>query len=841
MPRLPIDSCLDKLSQTLAQHNCVLLSAAPGAGKTTVVPLHLWQQGLACGRKILMLEPRRMAARNAATFMAQSLNEPVGETVGYRIRLEQKISTKTAIEVVTEGVLTRLLQADPELTDYGLIIFDEFHERHLHTELGLALSLQSQALLRDDLKILIMSATLDGLDLATKLNAPLIESAGQSYPLTLHYRPQPLHNSSLLQHCTAVIFEALQQSGDILVFLPGVREINQLTEQLAEQLAGKVNAEILPLHGSLKEQQQRRALRPSNQRKIILATNIAESSLTIDGVRIVIDSGLERRNEFHLASGQNQLKTGFISQASSVQRAGRAARQAEGVCFRLWSESQQHSLEPSIRPEIAQSDLAPLLLELKQWGAEADELFWLTPPPAPALNQATDLLSTLALLNPQGQLTEHGKACAQLGIEPRLAHALLVLARFENPQAVSIACELIALMQEFPNNLRQSDDLLRLMAQAQADKHRWNNRILPLATSLKHKLSAIKATQNQAANLEKLSIDDVPALFLALAYPDRIAKARGQNQDYLLANGRGAKLLERSDLIGAGFLACSDISIQQQGIIRLAAVLPEHIIEQLKTLQPQFFHTQTRVGFQDNGQYIAEEQQTLGSLVLSSKALPVLTAEQWQQAWNSYFNEHGLALLNWDTQALQLKARMQLLQEHFSKQESPAKQENSSWPDMSDEALLENLEQWLLPFLTQARHVRDLAKVNLTSALLSLLDWQQQRQLAELAPTHLPVPSGSNIQLDYQASPPVLAVKLQEMFGQQQTPSILNGQLAVMVHLLSPARRPVQITQDLAYFWQHSYHEVRKDLRGRYPKHPWPENPLEAQATRFTKNKSKQN
>src|SRR5690554_5504954 len=825
---LPITAVLPELLSTLASHTCVLLSAQPGAGKTTVVPLALLNEAWLQGQKIILLEPRRMAARNAATFMASSLNEAVGQTVGYRIRLENKTSTNTRIEVVTEGVLTRMLQADPELSGVGLIIFDEFHERHLHADLGLALALHSQELLRDDLKILVMSATLDVQNLTTELNAPLVSSEGRSFPLELHYRAASSSHSYnyLADLCTKVIHEALAYEDDILVFLPGVREIKQLQDKLSSLPAEYL---VLPLHGQLPDKEQKAAIEPAdNQRKIILATNIAESSLTINGVRIVIDSGLERRNEFHVSSGLSELKTRYISQASSEQRAGRAARQASGVCFRLWPQSQQERLDKFIQPEILNADLAPLLLELYQWGATVDELFWLNPPPAAALNKAQQLLLQLGfIIAEQDQLSEHGLACSTLCIEPRLAHALDVLNELN---AGEQAAELIALMQEFPANQRQSDDINRLYQQVKNNKHLWQNRIQPLANRLISLLKNLPFKElNKQDNVEK---EDVPALLFALAFPDFIGQQRANSEQFLLANGRGATLLSQSDLLSSDCLACADFSVNKQTLIRLAAALPLHIIDLLEELAPQLFSVQTEIGFQTNGQFIAKENKQLGRLVLASKQLPNLNAEQWQQAWKNYIQQQGLDCLHWSDEAVQIRARLALV---HSELEKSAADKNQAWPEVSDEALLSNLDHWLLPFLINARHLKHLEKVDLKGALLSLLDWQQQQALNSLVPTHFTVPSGSKIQIDYSQNPPVLAVKLQEMFGYEGQPAVLNGKVPLLIHLLSPARRPLQVTSDLPHFWRNTYADVRKDMRGRYPRHPWPEDPLNAVATRFTK------
>lgn len=810
---LPIDDVLPALHQSLSIHKNVLLIATPGAGKTTRVPLSLLHQPWLNGQRIIMLEPRRLAARNAAQFMAQQLNETVGRSVGYRIRLEQCLSVNTRIEVVTEGILTRMLQDDPELSGVGLVIFDEFHERHLHADLALALVHQCQQLWRPDLRLLVMSATLDEQALSQALNAPVIESQGRSYPVSVHYRARPSQRHSI-EHLTSIIREALQHDGDVLVFLPGVKDIQQLQASLHGLCDDLL---VLPLHGQLSDEQQRQALRPAPQgkRKIILSTNIAESSLTIDGIRIVIDSGLERRLSLDVARGISRLTTQHISQASATQRAGRAGRQAPGHCYRLWSE-EEHARRPQhIRAEILDADLAPMLLELLQWGTTAQDVLWLTPPPLPALQQATQQLQQFGFLDAPQQLSAHGKLCAQLGIEPRFAHALVSA---HQHHCANDAAELIALLQEWPHKQRHSDDLERLINQARVSPL-WTERIQPLAQRLLKRLP--KTSQASTTPLSN-------ALILALAFPDRIAQRRDHSERFVLSNGRGAQLLPDSDLIHANYLAIGELSDSQQHAtsqIRLASALSLDDLQRLQTLAPQLFTQHTVLEWQDNGQFLAEQQVRLGRLIIRRTPMPQLTPEQWQQAWHELILQQGLAVLPWQDANLQLRARLALMHQY-----------DSDFPDVSDEALLNTLEDWLLPYCSEARHLRDLARIDLNHALLSLLSYPQQQRLQALLPTHFTVPSGSCVAIDYLQTPAVLAVKLQEMFGYAGQPTVLNGTLPLMLHLLSPAKRPLQITQDLPHFWQHSYQEVRKEARGRYPKHPWPEDPLSAQATKLTKN-----
>ncbi|MDK2777439.1 MAG: ATP-dependent helicase HrpB [Pseudomonadota bacterium] len=572
---LPIDDLLPAIRDHLSQQPNLLLSAAPGAGKTTRVPLALLQEPWLAGKKILLLEPRRLAARNAARFMAEQLGEAVGEQVGYRIRLEQKISAATRIEVLTEGILTRLLQDDPELTGVGLVIFDEFHERHLHSDLALALVHQCQQLLRPDLRLLVMSATLDEHALQQPLQAPLLHSEGRSHAVVTHYRPRADANTRLPQHIAAVVSEALQQAGDMLVFLPGTADIRHTRELLQQRLPESI--QLLPLHGQLSDKEQKTALQPAadGSRRIILATNIAESSLTIDGVRIVIDSGLERRLSFSPQTGVSELKTRPVSRASATQRAGRAGRQASGVCYRLWPESEHERRDAHIRAEILDADLAPLQLELLQWGAASGELLWLDPPPAASLSQASQTLHALGIQQ-DNRLTEHGRLCATLGTEPRLAHLLVCAARLGMARS---ACELIALLQEWPHRLRHSDDLPRLLQQARRQQSLWQQRVRPLADQLYRRL-----TQQLSVASET---DADPALLVALAWPERIARRRhaGQNR-FLLANGSGAELTETSDLFNCEWLALADISGGQPNRIRLAAELSPAALDCLQDTAP---------------------------------------------------------------------------------------------------------------------------------------------------------------------------------------------------------------------------------------------------------------
>jgi ATP-dependent helicase HrpB len=837
-PDLPIEPMLGDINKHLQEHNSLLLTAEPGAGKTTRVPLALLEADWLHGQQIILLEPRRLAARNAALYMASQLGENVGQRVGYQIRLEQKSSAATRILVITEGILTRMLQADPELSGVGLIIFDEFHERHLQSDLALALAHQSQQLLRPDLRLLVMSATLDTDTLGSALQAPLLHCPGRGYPVQTLYRPASNQNERLAEHTCRVIREALKQplannsAGHILVFLPGTADIRRTGQLLTEQLGDRQSGiSILPLHGQLDDQAQKAALASTTRgnRKVLLATNIAESSLTLDGVSIVIDSGLERRMEFSPASGLSELTTRNISQASATQRQGRAGRQSPGICYRLWPETEHSRRAAHISPEIARQDLSPLLLELLNWGASASELLWLTPPPAAALAQASDLLARLGIsdgANPP-TLTAHGRQCATAGLEPRWAHALIKAAEQGMGRAAS---ELVALIQEGNRSGSQNQDDLERLLQYSRQQGFWRSRILPLAQRWADTL-----------NLPKRDTQTLqPALLVALAYPDRIARLRAAcgsgSSRYQLANGSGAELSAQSSLADEPWLAIADMTAGNPNRIRLAVPIQDKQLEQLQQWQPQLVTEILDIRWQDNGTLLTEQQQRIGKLVWKARKPGSLSNAQWQQVWQNWFSSEparAFDTLDWNEDARQLQARIILVGSFLQQNRQP---QASDWPDVSPQTLHTDLYSLLGPWLDNIRSQRELARLNMAEVLKNRLDWNQQQLLEQLAPVAFRVPSGSAISIDYCQQPPVLAVKLQEMFGTQQQPAILNGQLALMIHLLSPARRPVQVTGDLPGFWRSTYADVRKDLRGRYPKHPWPEDPLSAEATALTKN-----
>ena len=840
MTDLPVQAVLAELDQQLASHPAVVLQAPPGAGKTSLVPLALLNSRWLARQKIILLEPRRLAARAAAERLAQLLGEQVGQTVGYRIRLETRISAATRIEVVTEGVLQRLLQTDPELPGVGLVIFDEFHERSLEADLGLALCVQTQDYLRDDspLKLLVMSATLDAAGVSQLLNnAPLVSSAGRQYPVRIEYGDAVSPGQPLEPAVEQAILQALAvESGSVLVFLPGTAEIRRLQQRLREPLLRYPDVDLAPLYGALELSAQRQAIAPAaaGRRKLVLATPIAETSLTIDGVNVVIDSGWCREPAFDPVSGLTRLHTRRISQASAEQRAGRAGRLQAGVCYRLWSAGQHQQLAAQGSPEILQADLAPLALQLAHWGInDPSELLWLDRPPAAALQQGRDLLVQLGGLVPTvggWELTPHGAALASLPMHPRLAHMVL---RGQMLGLAQVACQLAAILGE--------RDILRGVEDADLSR-RLAAMKLPQAEP-----ALDKGAQQRAAKLASQWQRSLPStvlespvaqadsehwagLLLALAYPDRIAQRRaGPGSDYRLANGRAAEFAQVDSLEQQEWLVIAElgghVSQRNARIFRAAALDPKWITTYLSDVLEG---VQTLEWDPRSATLLAEQQQRIGALVYSRKPLDTIDPQQRRSALCDVVRKQGLVLLPWSPALRQWQARILLLRQ-LEMQTSP--DQTSRWPDVSDTALLATLDSWLAPWLDPVRRLAHFAQLDLAAILATLLPWPLPQELEEQAPTHWTVPTGSRIRIDYSESPPVLAVRLQELFGSGETPRIARGQLALKLQLLSPARRPVQVTQDLAGFWTGSYAQVRKDLRGRYPKHYWPDDPLQAQPT----------
>jgi ATP-dependent helicase HrpB len=836
LPPLPIVAALPDLATALAQGRQVVLEAPPGAGKSTVVPLALLDADWRGDSRILMLEPRRLAARAVAQRMAAWLGESAGERVGFRTRLESRAGPATRIEVVTEGILTRMLQRDPALEGVACVVFDEFHERNLQGDLGLALALECQRHLRPELRLLVMSATLDGDALARLLDdARFVRAPGRAYAVQTIYAPVPTAASpqSLPQLVTNRILQALSaHPGDLLAFLPGAGEIRRIVTALAAALPAD-QYDVLPLYGDLATSAQDAALRPDPQRrrKVIVATNIAETSLTIEGVRIVVDAGLERRLRFDPATGMSRLETLRISRASAEQRCGRAGRTADGVCYRLWSESAHAALLPQAPAEILEADLAPLALELACWGAaDAAELRWIDPPPAATLAQARDLLTRLEAIDADGRVTALGRAMAALGVHPRLAHMLL---RARTLGLARLACELAGLLSE-RDPLRQAGGAPDPDVRTRIDALRGHalppgvtvdqpglRRVERVVQQLERQLERQRGGREPAP--AAVAESDAPGLLLAFAYPDRIGRARaGDAGRYLLSGGRGAALPGPAALARAEYIAVAALDAgAREARIQLAApvdlqLLLEHFAHLVEHAESVEWDARTET-------VVARRIRSVGGLVIEEAPLRDIGSRA-AAAMLAGVRSLGLGCLPWTRELQQWRARVAFARASDSRSDA-------AWPDVSDDALLGSLEQWLAPWLGGITRRDQLGRVDLAGALHALLDWQAQRQLDAYAPTHCTVPSGSRVAIDYASGVPTLSVRLQEVFGLKASPRIADGRVPVTMALLSPARRPVQVTRDLESFWARGYHEVRKELKGRYPKHYWPDDPREAVAT----------
>jgi ATP-dependent helicase HrpB len=864
-----------------------VLSAPPGAGKTTRVPLALLEQPWLEGRRIVMLEPRRLAARAAAAYMARLLDQPVGGTIGYRVRLDTRVSARTRVEVVTEGVLTRMLQDDPALDGTGVVVFDEFHERSIHADLGLALALQSQAVLRPDLRLLVMSATLDEAGVAALLDdAPVVRSEGRAHAVrTLHLQRRV--EGHIEPAVASAVLRALDaHEGDILAFLPGAAEIRRTAERL-EGAALPPHIAVMPLFGDLPQEAQDRAIAPSpaGRRKVVLATAIAETSLTIEGVRVVVDSGLMRVPRFSPRTGMTRLVTVPVSRAAADQRRGRAGRLGPGTCYRLWTEADDTALLAHRPPEIAEADLAPLALELAAWGvSDPLELRWIDPPPTAAFAQARDLLAELDALDDDGRITAHGRSMARLATHPRLAHMLLRAAALDDAHVLPVACSLAALLAE--------RDILRVPAAgggpgggggsaggwsgsgaapagganwgggaAPAGGANWGGGAAPAGganrgggadpdvrlrlallhggggaphghvidrgalqrarTEARQWLRQVGSRGTRAATTSPTGDEDAAGLLLALAYPDRIGQRRGARGRFLLRNGRGAAIDPHHNLAGEEFIVAAEVGGHgRDSRVFLAAPLPRAELERHFAGQVR---TEQEVGWDAAAAVVrAREVRRLGALVLGERPLQQPPLERIAAAWLDAIRAQGLELLPWPDDARRLRERLAFL--HAL---DPA-----TWPDVSDEALLASLDRWLLPWIAPRTDAGALRAIDPGQALWSLAGQDRRADVDRLAPSHIEVPSGSRVAIDYSdPAAPVLAVRLQEMFGLADTPRIGGGRVPVTLHLLSPARRPVQVTRDLASFWRSGYYDVRKDLRGRYPKHYWPDDPLQAEPT----------
>ncbi|WP_375145208.1 ATP-dependent helicase HrpB [Vibrio parahaemolyticus] len=809
MSQLPIEAVMPQLLTAVKHQHQVILKAAPGA-------LQLIQNQVVIG-KVIMLEPRRLAARNIARYLAEQLGEQVGQRVGYRVRGETKVSASTQLEIVTEGVMTRMIQNDPELDGVDLLIFDEFHERSIHADTALALSLEVQEALRDDLKLVVMSATLDQEALQSLLpEACYIESEGRSFAVETRYAP--LTANDHLSTVMAKNIESLmnKESGSLLAFLPGVAAIKQVQERLSHL---PDDVEVCPLYGQLSFTEQQKAISPAEKgkRKVVLATNIAETSLTIEGIRLVVDSGLERVARFDLKNGLTRLEQTRIAQSSAIQRAGRAGRIEEGICVRLYSESQLKQQPQVPQPEILHSDLASLVMELAFWGTtDIHELKWLDIPSAAALRQAKQLLFSLGLITEQGQLTAEGKQAHDLGVEPRAA-AMLIKSQSHSDKMVNVALAAVALIEEPERNVTNIAHSL----------HRWLSGSHPKKTLLLKRAQSLAHKLDTTFSLREVDEDALP-LVLSLAFPDRIAQQRAnQFGRFALANGHGAECRPDDMLGGCEYLVAIDLmrSHSNSSQIHLACELDVNI---LQTTFDSLFSTEEVVDWDEKkGRLVAEKQRKLGQLVIERVSLPNPGKEKMTQALLTYVRRQGLSSLNWTPAAESLLERIRCAVDWLPEQ---------AWPMFDEASLLDSLDEWLEPYMTSVASVKDLSKINLVEALNARLGWPLNQHLDEWLPEHYQLPTGTKKRIRYQhGHEPVLSVRMQEVFGESTSPTVALGRKRLVLELLSPAQRPLQVTSDLAAFWNGSYKDVQKEMKGRYPKHVWPDDPANHVATTKTK------
>lgn len=810
---LPVTDIINEVKLHLSKQNTLIVNAPPGAGKSTLLPLTLLDEPWLAGKKIIMLEPRRLAAKTIAMRMADLWGDNVGETIGYRVRFENRVSATTRIEVVTEGILTRMLHSDNALEGVGLVIFDEFHERSIHADVAMALCREAQQILRPDLRMMVMSATLNMPQLTALLNAPVAVSKGRQYPVDVIYVGG--QDEFLLPEVTSrVIIKAVNEhEGDVLVFLPGEGEIRKCAELLKRDLS---TFAIHPLYGQLPQQEQYLAIVPNKfgKRKVVLATSIAETSLTIEGIKIVVDTGFGRFSKFDPKSGLSRLETLPISRDSADQRAGRAGRLSAGVCYRMWTAATHQRLAEHRIPEIMEADLAALVLDLAQWGiTNIEQLTWLSPPPKTAVAQAIDTLTNLNALE-NGRITEHGKHLHQLACHPRIAHMLL---KAKEDNAVALASDIAAILEERDPLPKETgiDINLRIEALRRA---RQNN-------SLGNKFIRIEKVAESYRRMLNAQPDNGPVdvfetgLLLAFAYPERIAFARpGNNAQFQLANGKYATAGHRDDLAHEPWLAVAHIDTRDGlGKIFMASPLnPKDLLPMVKEKQVITWDTR-------RGGLIATKDLRIGSIVLQSKPLPNPDESYLQVAISNAIKTEGEQLLSFDEKMQQLQNRILSLRKW-----NP----NEGWPEVSTSTLLLNNSDWLMPYLINIKKPEDLKKINLHDALLNSLDWDMQQSLSELVPTKINVPSGSAIEVIYlpNGETPILSVRLQEVFGLADTPMVNHGKISVVMHLLSPGFKPVQVTSDLRSFWNNTYYEVKKELQRRYPKHAWPDEPWEAKA-----------
>jgi len=817
---LPVKEIISETRDHLANQNTLIISAPPGAGKSTLLPLALMEETWLKGQKILMLEPRRLAAKSIATRMASLLGEEVGQRIGYRIRFEKRVSKATCIEVLTEGILTRILQSDNALEGVGMVIFDEIHERSLHADLALALCRESQEILRPDLRIMLMSATINSTELSDRLKAEVLESQGRQYPVDLIYTDAS--DVRLLPEITAntVARAVKEQAGDTLVFLPGEGEIRKCEALLKAQLSDFM---IYPLFGMLAGSQQQAAIMPDRQgrRKIVMATAIAETSLTIEGIHTVVDCGFSRVSRFDPKTGLSRLETIEISKDSADQRAGRAGRLGPGVCYRMWPLATHTRLKKHRIPEILEADLSSLVLEMAAWGVDnIQDLTWLSLPPAAAITQASESLHELEALE-NDRITEHGRQIQKLPCHPRIAHMLL---KAQEEDLLPLATDLAALLEERDPLPRETGIDINLRIEA-LRRHRKGDRTLRTL----NRIEKVAASYRQLFNIKP---DNGPVdpyetgVILVQAYPERIAHASpGTNARFMMANGKQAMASHQDDLAYEPWLAIAHVDDRERGgkIFMASALNPQDLAPLVKERESIVWDSR-------KGGLLANKELRIGRIVLQSKPLRQPDEEQVVAAISKALEKEGGSLLNFSPEFTQWQNRVLSVRKW---------QPDGEWPDVSTASLLKSNKLWLSPYLNRIRKPEDIAKIDLEEVLQNYLPWEKQSELEVLAPKHQTVPSGSKIRLQYQANgeSPVLAVRIQEVFGMPENPKVNQGKVAVLMHLLSPASRPIQITSDLPNFWENTYFEVRKELRIRYAKHYWPEDPREAEAIRGVKRK----
>jgi len=829
--KLPINEVLDELTRSLDSNSRLILQAPPGAGKSTRVPLALLDSSWLGNKIIIMLEPRRVAARMVATQMANLLGEELGKRVGYQVKMDSVHTKETKILVVTEAILVRMLQADEMLSKVALIIFDEFHERSIYSDLSLALSLQVQDLLREDLKILIMSATLNAAKLSELLGkVPIITSEGKIYEVENIYLDikvkQPDYKTLNGQLLKTVQNSVQKDEGDILVFLQGVKDIRNLQRSLSESLKHS-EIDILPLYSALPKKEQDLALLPSKKRKIILATNVAQTSLTIEGVRVVVDSGLEKLSNFNYSNGMNHLDSSFISRDSATQRAGRAGRLSDGKCYRLWHESRP--LLQSTKAEILRSDLSSLLLDLALWGVdEFEELQWLDIPNADVIRESKLVLFELHMIDESFKITAFGRDALSLGLHPRYAYMILKSSEMGYGYEACLLAGLLSEKSILKSSLRDSDILSSFthLYEKDFDSNYVNvfraKEVLKQADFFYSKLKKIKKLSKRSTLFDK----DMLGVILLLAYPDRLAKRRGKNDNrYKLSNGKGALLNIEDSLFNEEYLVVANLnanvkdSFINQALSISFSDLEEYFSDFIKSKESVSYNKETK-------KFDIRENQQFLELELSSKPVQLSKKHDIKKLLLQLVEAEGLEILTWSKKAKALKDRVNFVNANAE----------IKLPFFSEKNLMVSLSSWLEPFLNNVKSVKDLQALELFPMLVGLLSWEQQQELEKLAPSTVKVPSGSNIQIDYSdVEKPALQVKIQEMFGLEETPKVLNATIALQVHLLSPAMKPIQITYDMSSFWKNSYSEVRKELRGKYKRHYWPEDPYEAVATKKTK------